>query len=165
MNGERLDALDRQIIDHLSRDARVSNRHIAGTLGVTEGTIRTRIKRMQSEGLIHFAVVTGFRMAGAPNLVMMGIHADPRRVAGLAQELSAMPEINCVIVLLGRYSLLAMGLFSSVQQVHELAAARIRALEGVREVEITFSVHNVKYKANIARITERPVAEAGAPAG
>lgn len=157
MNGDRLDSLDRQIIERLSRDARVSNRHIAGELGVTEGTIRTRVKRMQAEGLIQFTVVTGFRMAGSPNLVMLGIHADPRRVASLARELSDMPEINCVIVLLGRYSLLAMGLFSTVQEVHALVADRIRLLEGVREVETSISVHNVKYEASIARITERAV--------
>lgn len=155
MNANRLDKLDRQIIERLSHDARVSNRHIAGELGVTEGTIRTRIKRLQSEGLIQFTVVTGFRMAGSPNLVMMGIHADPRRVAGLARQLSEMPEINCVIVLLGRYSLLAMGLFSTVQQVHELVADRIRLLDGVRGVETSISVHNIKYEASVARITER----------
>ncbi len=158
MSEDLLDSLDHQIIEHLSRDARVSNRHIASELGVTEGTIRTRIKRMQADGLIQFTVVTGFRMAGSPNLVMMGIHADPRRVADLARQLSDIPEINCVIVLLGRYSLLAMGLFSTVEQVNELIANRIRTLQGVREVETSISVHNVKYEAGVARITGRTAA-------
>ena len=35
-----LDTLDHQLIDLLSRDARVSNRKIAADLGVTEGTVR-----------------------------------------------------------------------------------------------------------------------------
>ncbi len=159
MSADVLDDLDRHIIDKLSRDARVSNRHIASELGVTEGTIRTRIKRLQADGLIQFTVVTGFRMAGSPNLVMMGIHADPRRVARLAQQLSDIPEINCVIVLLGRYNLLAMGLFATVEQVNELITCRIRPLEGVRAVETSISVHNVKYEAGVARITNRPRAK------
>ena len=153
MNGDRLDDLDRQIIERLARDARVSNRAIASELGVTEGTIRTRIKRLQAEGLIQFTVVTDFRMAGSPNLVMMGIHADPGRVPTLAQELSAIPEINCVIVLLGRYNLLAMGLFQTVEQVNDLVLTRIRTLEGVRDVEVSVSVYNIKYEAGVARIT------------
>lgn len=156
MSGDRLDALDRQIIERLSRDARVSNRAIAAELGVTEGTIRTRIKRMQAEGLIQFAVVTDFRMAGSPNLVMLGIQADPSRVAALARELSDLPQINCVIVLLGRYSLLAMGLFTTVEQVNDLVTGRIREMNGVRDVEISISVHNVKYEVGVARITGRP---------
>jgi Lrp/AsnC family transcriptional regulator for asnA, asnC and gidA len=154
LNGDRLDDLDHKIVERLSRDARVSNRHIASELGVTEGTIRSRIKRMQAEGLIQFTVVTDFRMAGSPNLVMIGIDAHPSRVAGLAEELSAMRETSCVIVLLGRYSLLAMGLFATVEQLHEFVTTRIRPLKGVRQVETSISVHNVKYEARVARITQ-----------
>ena len=150
-----MDDLDRRIVAKLARDARVSNRQIAAELDVTEGTIRSRIKRLQAEGLIQFTVVTDFRLAGSPNLVMMGIQADPSRVAALAQQLSDMPEINCVIVLLGRYSLLAMGLFTSIEQLNGVILGRIRVLEGVREVETSISVHNLKYEFGVARITGR----------
>ena len=153
MNGDRLDDLDHQIVERLARDARVSNRAIAAELGVTEGTIRTRVKRLQAEGLIQFTVVTDFRMAGSPNLVMFGIHADPSRVEEIAKQISAIPEINCVIVLLGRYSVLAMALLQTVEQLNDLLLTRIRTLEGVREVEVSISVHNIKYDVGIARIT------------
>lgn len=153
MSGPRLDDLDRRIVEKLARDARVSNRQIAAELKVTEGTIRSRIKRLQAERLIQFTVVTDFRVAGSPNLVMMGIQADPSRVGALAKQLADIPEINCVIVLLGRYSLMAMGLFNSIEQLNSLIFSRIRVLEGVREVETSISVHNVKYEVGIARIT------------
>lgn len=157
-NWERLDKLDQGIVDRLARDARISNRAIAADLGVTEGTIRTRIKRLQNEGLIQFTVVTDFRMAGAPNLCMMGIDADPSHVSDLAQTLSDMPEITCVVVLLGRYSLLAMGLFTNIEQLNDLIIERIRPLPGVQRVETSISVHNLKYEAGMAKIT-RPSAE------
>ena len=158
MSGSLLDDLDRRIIEKLGRDARVSNRQIAADLQVTEGTIRSRIKRLQTERLIQFTVVTDFRVAGSPNLVMLGIHADPTRVGVLAKQLAGIPEINCVVVLLGRYSLLAMGLFSSIEQLNSLIFSRIRSLEGVREVETSISVHNVKYEVGIARITPKTAA-------
>ena len=47
MSAALLDPLDRRIVEKLSRDARISNRAIAAELGVTEGTIRARIKRLQ----------------------------------------------------------------------------------------------------------------------
>lgn len=155
MSGYALDELDRRIIEKLGRDARVSNRQIAAELEVTEGTIRSRIKRLQNEGLIQFTVVRDFRVAGSPNLVMIGIQADPSRVATLAKQLAAFREINCVVVLLGRYSILAMGLFVSIEQLSALVHARIRPLEGVREVETAISVHSAKYEVGIARITDR----------
>jgi Lrp/AsnC family transcriptional regulator for asnA, asnC and gidA len=156
-----LDELDHKIIDMLGRDARVSNRQIAADLGVTEGTIRARIKYLQSERLIQFTVVTDFRMAGSPNLVMMGIHADPSRVPALAEELSKVPEINCVIVLLGRYSLMAMGLFTSLEQVNDLIRSAILPLRGVRSVDTSVSIQNFKYDARLARITPEPQARVG----
>lgn len=60
MAAPTLDATDRQLIEMLSSDARVSNRKIAVALGVTEGTVRGRIKRLQQEGLIAFTAITGF---------------------------------------------------------------------------------------------------------
>jgi len=153
MTADRLDKLDHQIIESLGRDARVSNRQIAGELGVTEGTIRTRLKHLQNERLIQFTVVTDFHLAGSPNLVMMGIHADPNRVPALAKKLSDIDAISCVVVLLGRYSLLAMGLFTSLETVNELIQKKIRTLDGVRDVETLVSVRNFKYDARLARIT------------
>ena len=44
MSRPNLDDLDRQLIEILSRDARLSNRKIAADLDVTEGTVRGRIK-------------------------------------------------------------------------------------------------------------------------
>ena len=57
MSAVQLDDLDRQLIEILGRDARVSNRKIAGDLGVTEGTVRGRIKRLQQERLIAFTAI------------------------------------------------------------------------------------------------------------
>ena len=148
-----LDALDHKVVEKLARDARISNRAIAAELGVTEGTIRTRIKRLQNEGLIQFTVVKDFRMAGSPNLCMLGIDADPSRVADLAESLKAIPEINCVVVMLGRFSLLAMGLFTNIEQLNEVITEQIRSLPGVQRVETAVSVHNPKYEPGIAKIT------------
>ena len=152
----RLDKLDQGIVDRLARDARISNRAIAADLGVTEGTIRTRIKRLQNEGLIQFTVVTDFRMAGSPNLCMMGIDADPSHVSDLARSLSEIPEITCVIVLLGRFSLLVMGLFTNLEQLNDLVTERIRSLPGVQRIDTSISVHNLKYEAGIAKIMRAP---------
>jgi len=148
-----LDELDQRIIELLGRDARVSNRQIADELGVTEGTIRARIKDLQDARLIQFTVVTDFRLAGSPNMVMLGIHADPGRVPMLANELARMPEISAVVVLLGRYNLLATGLFTSLTEVDQLIRTRILPMRGVRNVETSVSVQNFKYNFAMARIT------------
>lgn len=156
MSKAGLDELDYRIIAEFSRDARVSNRQVASELGVTEGTIRTRLRRLQSDGMIQFTVVTDFRMAGSPNLVLMWIKAEPSKVPELAKQLSAFSEIGSVVLLLGRCSLLATGLFTSVEAADAVIRKKIRPLDGVQGVEVSWSIGTPKYDARLARIT-RPL--------
>jgi Lrp/AsnC family transcriptional regulator for asnA, asnC and gidA len=163
MNNITLDELDHKIIEAFGRDGRASNRQIALELEITEGTIRTRVKRLQRRNLIHFTTVRSFRFAGSPNLVMFGIYCDNVRVPDIAETLAAMPEINCVIVMLGRYNILAMGLFASVEEVDNLLTSKIRRLPGFKRVETSIAIHNVKYQNAIARITPRQIVDAEEP--
>lgn len=149
-----LDDLDHRIIETFSRDARVSNRQVAGELGVTEGTIRTRLRRLQANRMIQFTVVTDYRMAGSPNLVMMKIKAEPAKVPALAKALSDMPEIGSVVLVMGRFSLLATSLSTSVESADDLIRRKIRTLDGVQNVEVSWSIATPKYDARLARITD-----------
>ncbi len=148
-----LDDLDHRIIGVLSKDARVSNRRIAALLGVTEGTIRSRIKRLEQDNLIRLTAVTNVASVGAPKVVLIWIQAAHSDVKDLCGKLAAMPEIRSVIMLLGRCDILAVGLFSSLEDVIAVANNRILALPGVRHVETSIAVKTLKYDIRAARIT------------
>jgi Lrp/AsnC family transcriptional regulator, regulator for asnA, asnC and gidA len=150
-----LDDLDRRIVAELGDDARVSNRQIASDLGVGEATIRTRLRRLQAQHLIQFTALTDFRMVGSPTLVIFGIRCDPARVLRLAADLADVAALNCVMVLLGRFDILATGLFTSMTEVDEVRRQRISALKGVRHVESIVSVQQFKYDFRMARIVRR----------
>jgi Lrp/AsnC family transcriptional regulator for asnA, asnC and gidA len=147
-----LDELDRRIVDVLTVDARVSNRRIAAQLGVTEGTIRGRIKRLEEGGAIRLTAVTNLAFAGSPRLVLMGIHAQHGELRALCQKLAAMPEIDCVILMLGRFDILAIGLFGALEDIVEVVDNRILALPGVRQVETSIAVKTLKHDHRAAKI-------------
>ena len=125
-----LDALDRRIVDLLTVDARVSNRQIAAQLGVTEGTIRGRINRLEEGGAIRLTAVTNVAFAGSPKVVLIGIQAQHGELKTVRQKIAAMPEIGCVIVMLGRFDILAIGLFAALEDIVEVANNRILSLPG-----------------------------------
>jgi DNA-binding Lrp family transcriptional regulator len=154
-----LDALDRRIVELLTVDARVSNRQIAAQLGVTEGTIRGRINRLEGGGAIRLTAVTNVSFAGSPKVVLIGIQAHHGELKALSQTIAAMPEIGCVILMLGRFDILAIGLFAELEQVVEVANNRILALPGVRHVETSIAVKTLKYDYRAAKIT--PVRRGG----
>ena len=148
-----LDALDRRIVDLLTVDTRVSNRQIAAQLGVTEGTIRGRINRMEEAGSIRLTAVTNVAFAGSPRVVLIGIRAQHGELRAVSEKIAAMAEIRCVIIMLGRFDILAIGLFDALEDIVEVANNRILALPGVRHVETSIAVKTLKYDFRAAKIT------------
>ena len=152
MTRYKLDDLDRNIIDVLGKDARVSNRKIAASLGVTEGPIRGRIKRLQEENYIRFTAITNPAHLGNPRLVLIGIVAVQSSVRELAKIISDMPGIRAVIVTLGRFDILAVGLFDELEAMQDVANNSILPLPGVRHVETSLVVKTLKYNSRFAKI-------------
>ena len=88
-----LDEADMAIVTRLSRDARVSNREIAEQLGVTEGTVRARVKRMEEDKLIRITAVTNIDRFKDAALAYIWIEVERSgQTRPVAQQLAAMPS-------------------------------------------------------------------------
>ncbi len=163
MSLPQLDDLDRQLIDVLAKDARVSNRRIAADLGVTEGTVRGRIKRLQEERLIAFTAITGFGINRAARLAFIGVQAQVDDVRAVAQAIAEVPQVNAVMVTMGQFNILAICLFAELENLVLETSDRILALPGVHHVETSIAVKTFKYDPRVVRITaaSAPAADAG----
>jgi len=149
-----LDDLDRALIESLGVDARVSNRRIAQALGVTEGTVRGRIKRMQDEGIIAFTAITGLELAQKTRLSFIGVNALPARQREVANAIAQMAEINAVLLCFGEFDILAICLFDELSELVTITSERIVGMEGVLQVEPAIAIDTIKYNTGFARITE-----------
>ena len=154
MSAPQLDELDRQLIEALARDARVSNRKIALDLGVTEGTVRGRIKRLQQDGLISFTAITSFGLADSARMAFIGVEVNVSDVRGVAERIAELPSVNAVMITMGRFNILAICLFNTLDNLHEVASNQILAIPGVHHVETSIAVKTLKYNARVVRITE-----------
>ena len=153
MAGPQLDDFDRQLIAVLARDARVSNRKIAADLGVTEGTVRGRIRRLQQEKLIAFTALTSLSTQGATKLAFIAIQTDVDRVRAIADEIAKIPKVTGVLVTLGRSNIIAICLFDELEELVAVASDQILAMPGVHHVETSIAVKTFKYNARIVKIT------------
>jgi DNA-binding Lrp family transcriptional regulator len=149
----QLDEFDHQILDVLSGDARLSNRKIAQALGVTEGTIRGRLKRLQEENYLRFTAITALSYLGNPLLIFIGVTAEQSRVKEVAQAIAEMDGIRSVIITLGRFNIHVVGMYGSLDEVLNIANNAILAVPGVRHVETSISVKQLKYDSRLAKIT------------
>ena len=60
-----------------------------------------------------------------------------------------------MILCLGRFDILAIGLFKTLEHVAEVANNRILVLPGVRHVETSIAVKTIKYDYRAAKITPK----------
>lgn len=149
----QLDDFDRQLIAVLARDARVSNRKIAADLGVTEGTVRGRIRRLQQEKLIAFTALTSLGMQGPTKLAFIAIQAEVENVKHIADEIAQIPQVTGVLITMGRSNIIAICLFDELEHLVEVASDRILAMPGVHHVETSIAVKTFKYNARVVKIT------------
>lgn len=149
-----LDELDRQLIDVLSKDARISNRKIAADLGVTEGTVRGRIKKLQQDGMIAFTAITSFGLANSAKMAIIGVQADIDKVRNIAEKIAELSSVNAVMVTMGRFNIMAFCVFNELDQLHEISSEHILAIPGVHHVETSIAVKTVKYNSRTVKITE-----------
>ncbi len=153
MPSPQLDDFDRQLIEVLARDARVSNRKIAADLGVTEGTVRGRIRRLQQERLIAFTALTSLGLESSTKLAFIGIQAEVESVRAIADHIATLPSITGVLITMGRSNIIAICLFDQLEKLVEVASDQILAMKGVHHVETSIAVKTIKYNARIVKIT------------
>ena len=158
MSKRRIDDLDRRILEHFSRDARMSNREIAQALGLAEGTVRGRIKRLQETGTVKIMAVTRFTdpdHSEAPVMAYLGVRVDLHRIAATARAIAALSFVRFAATMLGRYDILAITIVRDGADLVQLVNDEIMPLAGVRHVETTLAVKNLKYDYRWGRILER----------
>ncbi len=153
MTKRALDKVDKAIVRHLAVDARTSNRQIAQQLGVTEGTVRARIKRMEEDKQINITAVTNidrFRGAAVAYIWIEVEHSGQTRA--LVDKLAAMKKIGFVGMMMGRFDILAITMVRNTEHLSEFVHNHISNLPGVRRTESTLSVNFVKHDYRMARI-------------
>ena len=153
MTRRKLDDLDKSIVTRLSRDARISNGHIAGELDVTEGTVRARIKRMEQEKLIRITAVTNIDRFRDAALAYIWIEVERSgQTRSVAEALADIPELGFVGIMLGRSDILAITMVRNTEHLAEFVHQHINSVEGVRRTESTLGVNFVKHDYRMARI-------------
>ncbi len=98
----RLDETDVKILKALTEDARLSSRRIARQCGVSIGTALSRIRKMESEGIIKgYMVLLDQEKLGYELTVVTEITVSKGRLLETENEIARIPNVCCVYDLTG----------------------------------------------------------------
>lgn len=148
-----LDDTDRGILTFLSENARISNREIAQKLGLAEGTVRARIKRLVDEKSIRFTALTAEYEIADPTLCYVGLRVDLNRLSEVARALAELPEVRFVATTLGRFDVFAIVVVGSVEGLTQLVSDRFMSIEGVRRSYTSIATKTLKYDYRWGKVT------------
>ena len=130
-----MDELDTQIIKILQKDGRFSNAGIAREVGVSEGTVRRRLKRLIQEEYIQVLALPDPAKMGNNSEALVGVQVDPDKVDQVAEDLASLDEINWVAVTTGSFDIFAWTTLPSAEALGIFLRTKVGVIPGVRRTE------------------------------
>jgi Lrp/AsnC family transcriptional regulator for asnA, asnC and gidA len=132
----QLDDVDRGIIAALQQDGRAGNSAIAEQLGVTEGTVRQRMKKLLDADLLRVTGLVNPEVVPDHQLCVLGIKIDEtKHLEARARAVSALPEVRSVAIVTGRYDLLVEAIVPSNHGLIQFLAESLAQVPGIESSE------------------------------
>jgi Lrp/AsnC family transcriptional regulator for asnA, asnC and gidA len=133
-SGSLLDGPNRAIIEALQRDGRQPYGAIAEAVGLSEAAVRRRVQRLREAGIMQIVAVTDPLQLGFTRQAMVGIsvEGDVRQVA---EKLSALNEVDYVVMCAGSFDLLAEVVCEDDERLLHVLNDSVRTIPGVRATE------------------------------
>jgi Lrp/AsnC family transcriptional regulator, regulator for asnA, asnC and gidA len=129
-----LDDVNRQIIELLQRDGRMSYAALAKHIGLSEAAARQRVQRMLDGGVMQIVAVTDPLSVGFRRQLMIGIKVDGD-VRKVAADLAAIAEVDYVVMCAGGFDLLVEMVCVDDDHLLALLNDGIRGIPGVQSTE------------------------------
>lgn len=127
----RFDAVDEQIIALLRTNGRRTNADLARRLGVSEGAIRKKLKKLSSAGVLKVVAVADPQKLGYAIDVLSGVQVFPGQTQEVAQRLVSLDPVRYVALATGSYDILFEAMFRQQDDLLEFLTKTLPSIPGV----------------------------------
>jgi DNA-binding Lrp family transcriptional regulator len=139
-----LDDTDQGIIDLLRDDGRMAYRAIARELGITEATVRARVRRLEESDTMRVVAVTDIEAAGFGMLLAIGVQVENRDPEAVARDLAAIAEVFSVNVVVGTHDIEILVVAPDSAGLNDLLSETLGRVPGVRRLTPALAVEVLK---------------------
>ena len=130
-----MDNLDLKIISLLQEDGTATNAGIARKVGVSEETVRRRLKRLIQEEYIKVVALPDPAKLGYQSEVLIGIQVAAAKVDEVADTLAEMDEINWVSITTGSYDVFAWATLRTSEALSIFLRSKVGTISGINKME------------------------------
>jgi Lrp/AsnC family leucine-responsive transcriptional regulator len=136
---DKIDENDRKIIEILSANARTSLRDIKKKVDLSPSSIRNRMERLVSLGVIkRYTVDVDYRKLGYDIQVLALITSKPAEANALCKTLSKYEEITEVLRTSGMANFICMVRARDIMELTKFITGELEKLDGVERIETMF---------------------------
>jgi Lrp/AsnC family transcriptional regulator for asnA, asnC and gidA len=140
----RCDSIDRDIINCLRRDGRMRSVDIARKLGLSDRTVRYRIRRLLEQDLISFTVAVHPVDLGYTVLGDIVCEVETGRINEIADTIARLPEVGYVACGTGDQDISLQAYFASTDDLYAFVTEKLARIPGVLKTRTTILLRVVK---------------------
>jgi len=130
-----MDRLDEELIKLLQEDARQSSIVLAKQLKASPATVRRRVNKLISTGVVRIRAFPDAGKIGLPLAVILAMDVAQEKMAPAMQTLANRQEVSWVSTTTGRFDIIALARFSSTDELSEFIQKVVPSIDGVRDCE------------------------------
>tara|TARA_B100001996_G_scaffold244585_1_gene189392 strand:+ start:6668 stop:7123 length:456 start_codon:yes stop_codon:yes gene_type:complete len=140
----QLDDTDRRLLAVLLEDARISQRGLAQKIGVAQGTITNRLRRLEELGVIKgYTVLLEPESIGWTMTVITGLRIEKGSMINVQQNIAADPRVFAVYDVTGDYDSMVLARVQSRKDLDDLTKT-VFTLKGVQRSFTQVVLNTVK---------------------
>ena len=143
-----LDELDRNIISLLQYDGRMPYTQVATELGITEGTVRRRVKQLMDNGVLQIVAIVGPHDLGWTEVAMIGISVQSNLLTPIADEIAKLPEVSYLFQAAGEFDLFAEVFCKDREHFVSFLNNKLQQIPGVERTQsfLILKMHKLSYR-------------------
>jgi Lrp/AsnC family transcriptional regulator, regulator for asnA, asnC and gidA len=132
--------IDQKIIRELQRDGRQKYTDLARTLGVSEGTIRNRVRDLQKRGIMKVTAVVNPEEVGYPLISVIGMQVKINDLQRVGETLAQNPRVYYASFVSGRYDIIIIIMSRTSQDLSDF----IKYLSSIPSIIRTETFQNLE---------------------
>ena len=149
-----LDATDRALLAALLEDARISQRGLAKRVGVAQGTITNRLRRLEGMGVIKgYTVLLDAESIGWTMTVITGLTIQKGSMIDVQLQIAADPRVFAVYDVTGDYDSMVLARVRGRKDLDDLTKT-VFTLQGVQRSFTQVVLNTVKEDARVVPTEE-----------
>lgn len=131
-----LDETDRAIISYLQYDGRMPYTRIAAELGLSEGGVRRRVKKLIDQGSLQIVGIVEPHDIGLQEASMIGVKIEGRPIDEVADQISEFREVTYLFQAAGEFDLFVEVYCLNREHFVNFLNEKLQQIPGVRGTKL-----------------------------